>query len=156
MPVGMADPMADPKADLVARHGSAKHPERDAARRRPPGITDEVVAALGKLSEALEAAEHARGMLYGFHQLCGTVDKHVQDAVKLFGKAGRPELATEIEQCLVGRDIVDRMWSFELVEAYDEQYWSVFRDVEREARARCGVPARHVYEAEMKVDEQRG
>jgi hypothetical protein len=143
-------------ADLVARHGSAKHPERTSARERPPGVTDETASALGKLSEALEAAEHARGMLYGFHQLCGTVDKHVQDAVELFRKADQPELAAEIEQCLVGRDIVDGMWSFQLVEAYDEQYWEVFRDVEREARARCAVPAKHVYEAEMKVDEQGG
>jgi hypothetical protein len=119
-------------------------------------VTDEVIAALGKLSEALEAAEHARGMLYGFHQLCGTVDQHVQDAVELFRKADQPELAAEIEQCLVGRDIIDGMWSFQLVEAYDEQYWEVFRDVEREARERCAVPTKHVYEAEMKVGEQGG
>jgi hypothetical protein len=142
-------------ADLVARHGSAKHPEREPARRRPPGVSDEVIAALGKLSEALEGADHARGMLFGFHQLCGTVDANVQEAVTMFRKAGMAELADEIEECLVGRDIVDGRWSFQLVEAYDDQYWSVFRDVEREARERAGVPDRHVYEAEMKVDEQQ-
>ena len=69
--------------------------------------------------------------------------------------AGRADLADEIEQCLVGRDIIDGRWSFELVEAYDDQYWQVFRDVEREARARAAVPDRHVFEAEMKVAEQR-
>jgi hypothetical protein len=32
------------------------------------------VAALGKLCEALEVAEQARGLLYGFHRLCGPAD----------------------------------------------------------------------------------
>jgi hypothetical protein len=31
----------------------------------------------------------------------------------------------------------------------------VFRDVEEHARAELGVPARHVFEAEMKEREQR-
>jgi hypothetical protein len=66
-------------------------------------MPDDLVAALGKLSEALEAAEHARG---------------------------------------------------QVVEAYDRQYWSVFRDVEREARERTGA-ARHILEAEMKQREQQ-
>ncbi|MDT4915946.1 MAG: hypothetical protein QOI15_2381 [Pseudonocardiales bacterium] len=141
--------------DLVAKHGSANSPDRGPERQRPPGVSDEVVAALGKLSEALEGADHARGMLYGFHQLCGTIDGNVQEAVAMFRSAGMAELADEIEECLVGRAIVDDRWSFQLVEAYDEQYWEVFRDVEQEARARAGVPERHVYEAEMKVAEQQ-
>jgi len=142
-------------ADLVARHGSAKHPDRTAARKRPPEASDELVAALGKLSEALEGAEHARGMLYGFHQLCGTVDGNVQEAVSMLREAGEHELADEIAECLVGRDIIDGRWSFQIVEAYDEQYWEVFRDVEREARERTGFTERHVYEAELKEREQR-
>jgi hypothetical protein len=32
----------------------------------------------------------------------------------------------------------------------------VFRDAEAYARAELGVPARHVFEAEMKEREQRG
>ena len=34
------------------------------APERPPGTSDAAVAALGRLSEALEAAEYARGLLY--------------------------------------------------------------------------------------------
>jgi hypothetical protein len=142
-------------ADLVARHGSAKHPERGPARQHPPGASTELVDAIGKLSEALESAEHARGLLYGFHQLCGKVDSEVQEAVARLRRAGMAALADEIDECLVGRDIVDGMWSFQLVEAYDRQYWQVIRDVEREARTRAGFVDEHVYEAEMKDDEQQ-
>ena len=42
--------------------------------RRPPGVNDATVEALGKVSEALEAVEAARGHLYAFHRLCGTAD----------------------------------------------------------------------------------
>jgi hypothetical protein len=56
----------------------------------------------------------------------------------------------------VGRDIVPGRWSFQLVEEYDTGYWDVFRDAEAHARSELGVPARHVFEAEMKEREQRG
>ena len=42
--------------------------------RTPPGVTDATVEALGRLSEALETCERARGHLYSFHQLTGTSD----------------------------------------------------------------------------------
>ena len=141
-------------APMSQRHGSAKRPDRPVARRRPPGTPDAAVAALGKLSEALETVEHARGLLYGFHRLSGTADLTLQDAVAMLRDAGHGELAGDIEETLVGRDIANDQWTFQLVEAYDAGYWQVFRDVERQARARLGVPDRHVYEAEMKQREQ--
>jgi hypothetical protein len=140
---------------LALRHGTASHPDRPAARPRPPGTSDATIAALGKLSEALEAVEQARGLLYGFHRLCGTADLTLQEAVGLLREAGHAALADDIEQTLVGRDIVPGKWSFQLVEDYDAGYWGVFRDVEDHARAELGVPARHVFEAEMKEREQR-
>jgi len=118
-------------------------------------IPDATVAALGKLSEALEAAEHARGLLYGFHRLCGTADLTLQEAVGMLRDAGHAALADDIEQTLVGRDVIAGCWSFQLVEAYDTGYWEVFREAERHARAETGVPLQHVLEAEMKEREQR-
>ncbi|MGW0228006.1 hypothetical protein ACWDWO_06820 [Actinopolymorpha singaporensis] len=119
-------------------------------------MSDATVAALGKLSEAFEVVEHARGVLFEFHRLCGTADLTLQDAVAELREAGHPELADEIDDCLVGRDVVDGRWSFQLVEAYDQHYWSVFRDVERAARQRVGDLPRHLFEAEMKHREQGG
>ena len=129
---------------------------RPPARPRPPGASDELIAALGKLSEALEAVEQAPGFLYGFYRLSGTADLALRDAVAMLREAGHPGLAGDIEHALVGRDIIDGQWSFQLVEAYDAGYWQVFRDAEQHARTTLGVPERHVYEAEMKHREQRG
>jgi hypothetical protein len=145
----------DSVTTLPERHGTAKRPDRKVERARPDGTSDDAVAALGKLSEALEAAENARGLLYAFHRLCGTADLTLQDAVEQFRAAGMGQLADEIDECLVGRDIVDGWWSFQLVEAYDRDYWQVFRDVEHEARMRAGAQP-HTYEAEMKHREQQG
>lgn len=114
------------------------------------------MAALGKLSEALEVVEHARGLLYGFHRLCGTADKTLQEAVSMLRDAGHSALADDIEQTLVGRDITPGYWSFQLVEAYDTGYWTVFRDAEELARAEISDQVRHVFEAEMKLREQCG
>lgn len=126
------------------------------ARERPPGTSDATAAALGRLSEALEAVEYARGLLYGFHRLSGTADRTLKEATGMLREAGHAALADDIEQTLVGRDIVPGWWSFQLVEAYDSGYWDVFRDVEEHARAELGMSPRHVFEAEMKVDEQGG
>jgi hypothetical protein len=117
-------------------------------------MSDETVSALGKLSEALEVVEHARGHLYAFHRLSGTADRTLQDAVTALRNAGHRDLADEVADILVGRDVIAGRWSFELVEEYDATYWSVFRDVEAQARARLGNAAPHVFEAEMKHSEQ--
>ena len=140
---------------LARRHGIAAAPGRAVARPRPPGVSDATVAALGKLSEALEVAEQARGFLYGFHRLSGTTDRTLQEAVAMLREAGHQALADDIEQTLVGRDTILGCWSFQLVEDYDDGYWSVLRDAEEYARTELGVPARHVFEAEMKDREQR-
>ena len=111
---------------------------------------------MGKLSEALECIEYARGHLYGFHRLSGTADLTLQEAVKLFREAGRDDLAEEIDEVLVGRDVIDGRWTFQLVEAYDRGYYDVFKDTARYARERLGIDPPHVYEAEMKHEEQDG
>src|SRR5664279_923877 len=110
-------------ADLTDRFGSAKHPERAVVHRRPAGSDDEVVDAVGKISAAFEVVENARGMLYGFHRMSGEADLALQEGVAALRDAGQAELATEISDVLVGRDVVRDMWTFEIVEAYDEQYW---------------------------------
>ena len=118
--------------------------------RRPDGVSDETVAALGKLSEALEAVEDARGHLYGFHRLCGTADLTLGEAVELLRDAGHDDLAERVESELVGRNIVEGRWSFQLVEEYDDGYYASFRTVERLAREELVKGRRHLFEAEMK------
>ena len=120
---------------------------------RPEGVTDATVEALGKLSEALEAVEVCRGHLYAFHRRSGTADLTLGRAVDLLRKAGHEELADKIDAELVGRNVIQGRWTFQIVEEYDDTYWSLFRELEREAREQLVEGKRHVYEAEMKDRE---
>lgn len=140
---------------LLERFGSAKHPERPVAHPRPAGAGDATVDAVGTLSAAFEVVENARGLLYGFHRMSGEADLALQDAVAALRAAGHGDLADEIDQVLVGRDVVPDFWTFELVEAYDEHYWQVFRAVDELVRERLTGGRPHVFEAEMKHREQR-
>lgn len=122
----------------------------DIAHQRPQGLDDATVAAMGRLSEALETVERARGRLYDFHQLTGTADLKLGEAVQLLREAGHQELAEELDQELVGRNVISGRWTFQIVEDYDDNYWSVFRDREREVRETLSEGKRHLFEAEMK------
>ncbi len=140
--------------DLTDKFGSAKHPDRPVARTRGPGLDDATVRALGKLSEALEVVENARGHLYEFHRMSGMADLALQEAVRQLMAAGHDALADDVDEVLVGRDVLPGLWTFQIVEAYDEQYFSVFRAAEQHARDALADGTRHLFEAEMKRDEQ--
>ena len=118
------------------------------------GVDDATVAALGKLSEALETVEHARGLLYGFHRLTGSADAALGDAVDLLREAGHPEIAERIATDLVGRNVLHGRWTFQIVEEYDDGYYREFRELERDARDALVGGRRHLYEAEMKEDRR--
>ena len=121
---------------------------------RPDGVDDATVEALGKLSEALEVVEDARGHLYGFHRLTGTADLALGEAVDLFREAGHPELADRLQTELVGRNVVQGRWTFQIVEEYDDGYYAAFKELEKTARDDLVGGRRHLFEAEMKEDRR--
>ncbi len=129
--------------------------DRPATRhRRPDGVSDDTVEALGKLSEALEAVEEARGSLYAFHRLSGHADLQAGEAADLLRDAGHGDLADRIETELVGRNVIEGRWTFQLVEEYDEGYYATFKDLERTARDGLVDGRPHLFEAEMKEDRR--
>lgn len=121
---------------------------------RPPGTSDATIAALGRLSEALEVVEEARGHLYAFHRRCGTADLTLGDAVEQLRSAGHAELADRVEADLVGRNILAGRWSFQVVEEYDDGYYATFKRLEAKARDELVGGRRHLFEAEMKEDRR--
>ena len=125
-----------------------------ASHQTPAGVSDATVEALGKLSEALETVERARGHLYSFHQLTGSADIALQDAVESLRSAGHHQTADRIERELVGRNVLAGRWTFQIVEEYDDTYWSVFRRLEDDAREEHAGGRRHLFEARMKQDER--
>jgi hypothetical protein len=122
--------------------------------RTRPDLDDTTVEGLGKLSEALETVEQARGLLYGFHQLTGKADRLLQESVELLRSAGHDTLADDLDRDLVGRNVLADRWTFQIVEDFDAGYWSAFRDFDTRARDELADGDRHVFEARMKQSER--
>ena len=127
-------------------------PVRASDHQTPDGVSAETVEGVGKLSEAFEYIERAKGHLYSFHQLLGRADFLVEEAADRLRTAGHPEFAERLEQELVGRNVLEGRWTFQIVEEFDDTYYEFFRGVERESRKLTGG-VRHLHEARMK--EQR-
>ncbi|MFL9654372.1 hypothetical protein ACJ7VE_11695 [Streptomyces sp. PB17] len=122
----------------------------DDPQRRPEGVSDETVEALGSLSKSLETTECARGHLFAFHQHTGAADFELDRAIELLRAAGHPEWAERVRTEIMGRNVIPGHWTFQIVDAYDRTYYQPFRDLEREAVERLAEGRRHLYEAELK------
>jgi hypothetical protein len=114
-------------------------------------MNDATVEAVGKLSEAFEVIEDARGSLYRFHRLSGRADFALGDAVQMLRDAGHTELADRIDAELLGRNVLPGMWTFQIMEGYDDTYYSVFQKFVIEARETLTNGERHTYEARLKA-----
>lgn len=126
----------------------------DPAHRRPDGTDDETVAAVGKASEALEWVARARGRLYDFHQMIGHADRQLGEAAELLEAAGHRDHARRLRNNIVGRNVIPDLWTFQIIEAFEQCYWYAARDEVRNLEAQLMDGRRHVYEAEMKARER--
>lgn len=115
--------------------------------------SEDTVDAVGKVTEALEFVERARGHLYSFHQLMGHADLLLGEACDALRKSGHDAVADRLETDMVGRNVIEGRWTFQMVEEFDDTYWSRFREHERRVRDELLDGARHLHEARMK--EQR-
>ncbi|MGW2255214.1 hypothetical protein ACWCXH_34280 [Kitasatospora sp. NPDC001660] len=123
--------------------------EPDETHRRPPGVDDATVEALGMLTKALEYTERARGHLYAVHHMTGGPDRMLATAVRMPRQAGHEKQAGLVERELLGRDVIPGMWTYQLIEAYDRTYYSVFTAVEEQVRQDLAAGRRHLADAEM-------
>lgn len=117
---------------------------------RPADVDDATVAAVGKVTEALEWVERARGRLFDVHQLIGRGDALLGEAADALDAAGHAKQAREVREELVGRNVLEGRWTFQVVDEFDDHYWTPFRDTERRLRGDLTGGRRHVLEAEMK------
>ncbi len=124
-------------------HGS---PDRDRAH-------DDVTEAVGRASEALEYVERARGHLYSMHQLIGRADFLFGEAADLFLEAGEAEAGEGLLRDVVGRNILDGRWTFQVVEEFDDLYHQPVTVAVRALEREFHGGERHVHEARLK--EQR-
>ncbi|GGF49792.1 hypothetical protein GCM10011519_24690 [Marmoricola endophyticus] len=122
----------------------------NAEHTRPSGVSDETVEAVDTFTRALETIEVARGHLMQFHRLTGTGDTQLRESVEQLRAAGHRQLADDVERHLVGRNVLEGRWTFQLVEEYDDHYFSLWRELEARAREELLGGRRHLLEAEMK------
>lgn len=125
--------------------------EMDAAHQVPDGVDDETARALGVLSKALETTERARGYLYGFHQLTGSADLELGEAVRLLREAGHDEQAARVEREIVGRNVIPGHWTFQIIEAYNSSYYQPFAALERDVVDELAAGHDHLHEARLKT-----
>jgi hypothetical protein len=147
----MTSSQTSPIASSAGRSDDSAAPDGpDAAHRVPDGVDDATVEAVGQLSAALEVVEQARGMLYGFHRMTGRADNDLVKALDALEECGQGELAARMREDLFGRNVIQKRWTFQIVEDYDDHYWGPFREWERTVRDELMEGRRHVYEAQMK------
>jgi hypothetical protein len=115
---------------------------------------DATIDAVGLVTEALEKTERARGHLYAFHQLTGEADFKLGDGVARLREIGHVELANQLERDLVGRNVIEDRWTFQIVEDYDDSYWSAFRSWEQRLRTELTGGRRHLHEAVLKRERR--
>ncbi|MFD6660820.1 hypothetical protein ACFWDK_00395 [Micromonospora chalcea] len=130
------------------------HEQRSSAvdqdHSRTAVLDDKTVEALGELSKALETIHRVRGHLYSAHQLVGGADLTLDRVVKLLREVGHDEMANRVEHELLGRNLLPGRWTFQIVEEFDDGYYTAFQEIERDAREKLAGGRRHIYEAEMK------
>ena len=125
-------------------------PAPEDRHRRPDGASDDEVAAAGKASEALEWVTRARGRLYDFHQMLGRADLLFGEAADLVDDAGHGELAGHLRTEVVGRNVLDGRWTFQVVEEFDRLYHDAVQAAEARVRDELVGGRRHVFESELK------
>jgi hypothetical protein len=126
----------------------------DPDHQRPDGTDDNTVAAVGKVSEALEWIERCRGRLFDFHQMMGRADFLFGDAADALEAAGHAEEAERLRQEIVGRNVLDGRWTFQIVEEFEDCYYDAVKAAERDVRNRLMGGRRHVFEAELKEERR--
>lgn len=134
--------------------GGSDGPPTDDRHRRPVGLSDEDVAAAGKVGEALEWVARARGRLYDFHQMVGRADLLFGEAAGLLDAAGHATLADHLRSEVVGRNVLDGRWTFQVVEEFDELYHDAAVAAEARVRDELVAGRRHVFESELKEERR--
>lgn len=132
------------------RRRAVSEPQIGDQEIRPPGASDETVVAVGKMTEALEWVERARGRLFDLHQMIGHADFLLDDAAGLLEQAGHRELAEMVRSEIIGRNVLPGRWTFQVVEEFGETYYEPFRRAEEQIREALLEGRRHVYESELK------
>jgi hypothetical protein len=111
---------------------------------------DPTTDAVGKATEAFEYVERARGHLYAFHQLIGRADFLFEESAVKLAEAGHYEDAASLWRSVVGRDVLEGRWTFEIVERFDDDYYNAARSELARLEESLVAGRRHAHEEELR------
>jgi hypothetical protein len=120
----------------TARRGDAPPggAPRDEARALP--IDARLLETMATATEAMEYVERARGHLFTLHHLLGRADLLFAEVAAELRSQGRAGDAARIEREVVGRDVLEGRWSFEVLEEFEQEYYEPVRDAVRTVERR--------------------
>lgn len=110
----------------------------------------ETIDAVGKASEALEYVERARGHLFAFHQLIGRADFLFEESACRLAALGHSQEASSLWHNIVGRDVLEGRWTFQIVEGFDDDYYTATRAQVIDLESRLVDGRRHAHEEAMR------
>ncbi len=108
------------------------------------------IDAVGKASEALEYVERARGHLYAFHQIIGRADFLFEQSALGLAAGGHHAEAASLWRNLVGRDVLEGRWTFQIVEGFDDDYYDAVRKEVLQLEAALVNGRRHAHEEQLR------
>lgn len=117
--------------------------------QHPTGDTA-TVDAVGRATEALEYVERARGHLYAFHQLIGRADFLFEQSALGLAAAGRHAEAASLWRNVVGRDVLEGRWTFQIVEGFDDDYYDAARTEVTRLEEALVAGRRHAHEEQLR------
>lgn len=115
-----------------------------------PIVDSETVDAVGKASEALEYVERARGHLFAFHQLIGRADALFEESARRLAAEGHAVDAASLWRNVVGRDVLEGRWTYQVVEGFDDDYYTAVRSEVLGLEQRLVDSRRHAHEQVMR------
>lgn len=111
-------------------------------------LTERERLALHKMQLGLEKIRQAEGDLYKFHHNVGGGMDYWNEAIDLWEESGNPEIAERVEDG-IGQGAIRDMWTFEIVEDWEDGFKSWVEDVNGATREEIGL-GEHITERQQK------
>lgn len=122
-----------------------------------PELTETELTAIHRVELGLEWLHRAHGALVAFHHKTGHAMDHLATAEELFRESGHNELADRLRDDLLPRGVVPReegpgQWTYELLEAFEEDLYADARTFEAAARRAVTDGQRHAAERRQQAE----
>jgi hypothetical protein len=82
--------------------------------------------------------------------MLGHLDFQMEDAAGRLRQAGHEDLAALVDREVVGRNVLDGRWTFQVLEEFEATNYDPIKAVEERVRGELMAGRRHVFESELK------